>query len=109
MSNNLEQNIFNQAINEFFSPIDNPRYILIFEKYNYLDYQNSFACPAILGQKKEMVEAFKNNLLGRIGKFEIFYTRNEEGRKKLIKCKKKSFITINEKMLKRKKKISVFE
>ena len=108
-ASNLEQNIFNQAINEFFSPIDNPRYILIFEKYNYLDYQNSFACPAILGQKKEMVEAFKNNLLGRIGKFEIFYTRNEEGRKNLIKCKKKSFITINEKMLKRKKKISVFE
>lgn len=104
-----EQNIFNQAVNEMLSPIENPRYVLVFKKYKKLDYKNSFACPAIFGQKKEIVEVFKNNLRGRIGEFEIFYTRNEIGRKKLIKCKKQSFITKNEMALKRKKKISVFE
>ena len=104
-----EQNIFNQAVNEMLSPIENPRYVLVFKKYKKLDYKNSFACPAIFGQKKEIVEVFKNNLRGRIGEFEILYTRNEIGRKKLIKCKKQSFITKNEMALKRKKKISVFE
>lgn len=28
-----EQNIFNQAVNEMLSPIENPRYVLVFKKY----------------------------------------------------------------------------
>ena len=56
-----------------------------------------------------MVELFSDNLNGRVGYFEIIYTRNDEGRETLLKCRKRSFITENEKELKRRKKNSRFE
>ena len=104
-----EQNIFNEAVAEMFSQIDNPKYLLILKKKGRLNYKQSFACPTILGKKKAMVELFSDNLQGRVGDFEIVYTRNDEGREILLKCKKLSFITENEKALKRKKKISNYE
>ena len=104
-----EQNIFNEAVTEMFSQIDNPKYLLVLKKKGILNYKQSFACPSILGKKKAMVELFSDNLRGRVGDFEIVYTRNDDGREILLKCKKLSFITQNEKELKRKKKISNFE
>ncbi len=105
----FEQNIFNSAINEMFSPIDNPRYILIFKKLKRRNYGLSYACPSILGQKKAMVDLFEDNLQGRIGEFSIVYTRNDEGRLALLKAKKKSFINQNDRVVKKKKRISVYE
>ena len=104
-----EQNIFNEAVTEMFTQIDNPKYLLILKKKGKLNYNQSFACPSILGKKKAMVELFSDNLKGRVGDFEIVYTRNDEGREMLLKCRKLSFITENEKELKRRKKISRFE
>ena len=104
-----EQNIFNEAVTEMFTQIDNPKYLLILKKKGELNYSQSFACPSILGKKKAMVELFSDNLNGRVGDFEIIYTRNDEGRETLLKCRKLSFITENEKELKRRKKISRFE
>lgn len=104
-----EQNIFNEAVTEMFTQIDNPKYLLILKKKGKLNYNQSFACPSILGKKKAMVELFSDNLNGRVGDFEIIYTRNDEGREMLLKCRKLSFITENEKELKRRKKISRFE
>ena len=104
-----EQNIFNQAINEMLSPIDNPKYLLIMKKGEHLKYDLSYACPSIIGQRKEMVELFADNLKGRVGPFEIIYTRSDEGRKILLKCRKRSYIAQNEKLLRRKKIISRYE
>lgn len=104
-----EQNIFNEAMNEMFSVIDNPKYILVMKRNGHLNYEQSYACPSVISKKKAMVELFVDNLRGRVGNFEMVYTRTDEGRKLLLKCKKRSFITQNEKMLKRKKKISNFE
>ena len=104
-----EQNIFNEAVTEMFTQIDNQKYLLILKKKGKLNYNQSFACPSILGKKKAMVELFSDNLNGRVGDFEIIYTRNDEGREMLLKCRKLSFITENEKELKRRKKISRFE
>ena len=104
-----EQNIFNTAITEMLSPIDNPKYLLIIKRKAFLNYELSYSCPTIIGQRKELVELFSDNLKGRVGDFEIVYTRNDEGRKLLIKCRKRSFLTQNEKFLRKKKRISRYE
>lgn len=104
-----EQNIFNTAITEMLSPIDNPKYLLIIKRKAFLNYELSYSCPTIIGQRKELVELFSDNLKGRVADFEIVYTRNNDGRKLLIKCRKRSFLTQNEKFLRKKKRISRYE
>jgi len=104
-----EQNVFNRAVTEMLSPIDDPRYLLILKKRGKLDSTQSFSCPSILSQKKAMVELFAKNLEGRVGDFGIVYTRNDYGRKTLLKCRKKSFLNENDKLIKKKKKVSSYE
>ncbi len=104
-----EQNMFNKALNEMFIAIDNPKYLLIMTRYGRLNYEESYSCPSILEKKKAMVELFSDHLKGRVGNFEIVYTRNDLGREVLLNCRKKSFLSKNEKMLKRKKILSKYE
>ena len=102
-----EQNIFNKAIAEFLSPIDNPRYIVIkrglISKYNY---KYSFACPTIIGKNKETADLFNRYLSKIIGKYDLVYTRHENGRKFILKCRTKSYISYNAKKVNNKHKIS---
>ncbi len=105
-----DQNIFNTAMAEMLSPIENPRYILIsktkFKRYNY---ELSFACPSIIGKKKEHVEVLAEKLKATTGNFEPVYTHREDGRRLILKCRKRSYITFNEKVMKKKYKVSHFE
>ena len=102
-----EQNIFNKAIAEFLSTIDNPRYIVIkrglISKYNY---KYSFACPTIIGKNKETADLFNRYLSKIIGKYDLVYTRHENGRKFILKCRTKSYISYNAKKVNNKHKIS---
>ena len=104
-----EQNIFNVAINELLSYIVNPKYVIIMKKSFKRNYNYSFAVPSIIGQKKEYVELFVDYLKKNLANFDYEYTRNVEGRKILLQCRKKSFITYNEKFLNKKKKIVNYE
>mgnify|MGYP003500554812 FL=1 len=92
---------------EMLSPIENPRYILIskniFKRYNY---ELSFACPSILGKKKEYVEVLAEKLKATTGNFEPVYTHREDGRRLILKCRKRSYITFNEKAMGKKYKVS---
>ena len=102
-----DQNIFNTAMAEMLSPIENPRYILIskniFKRYNY---ELSFACPSIIGKKKEYVEVLAKKLKATTGNFEPVYTHREDGRRLILKCRKRSYITFNEKAMGKKYKVS---
>jgi hypothetical protein len=100
-ANRYEQNLFNEAINEMFSPIDNPRYLLILEKKGHLKYQHSYSCPSILGKKKAMVDLFATNLIGKVGTFKVVYTRSDEGRNLILKCRKRSVLNENDRMTQR--------
>ena len=105
-----EQNTFNQAIRELLSPIENPRYILIKQTFfNKLNYLCCFACPSIIAKRKEYVEEFKWNLKGNTGRYKLIYTRNENGRKFILKCRKNSYITYNARQLKTKNRVSKWE
>lgn len=102
-----DQNIFNTAMAEMLSPIENPRYILIAKtKYNRYNYELSFACPSIIGKKKEYVQVLAKQLKGTTGNFEPVYTHRENGKKLILKCRKYSYITFNEKAMNKKYKVS---
>ncbi len=105
-----EQNLFNEAINEMFSPIDNPRYLLILCKKGRYNYERTYSCPSVLGKKKVMVDLFAENLVDKVGTFKVVYTRSDEGRALILKCRKRSILNQNDrymkKMLKKTTKIS---
>ena len=104
-----DQNIFNTAMREMLSPIENPRYILIakniFKRYNY---RYSFACPTVIGKKKEYVAVLAERLKATTGRFEPVYAHRDGGRRLILKCRKHSYITLNEKASERKYKVSHF-
>ena len=94
-----DQNVFNRAMAEFLSPIDNPRYLLI--RRNVLgkpSYRFSFACPSVIGKKKEYAEVLAKKLK-KVGRFELVFTRREDGRRLILTCRKKSYININQRNL----------
>ena len=94
-----EKNVFKNAITEMLSPIDDPRYLIIDTKkssnklkYNYVF---SYACPSILSVNKETAEIFKRHLKSTGANFDLVFTRNQNGRKELFKCKKMSYINFS--------------
>lgn len=105
-----DQNIFNNAVTEMLSPINNPRYIII-KKYPFgiYGYVHSFACPSVIGTNKKYAEILTKQLKKRTGTFVPVYTRTETGRKLIIDCRKRSYITFNRKSIDRKYKISRWE
>lgn len=109
-----DQNIFNTAMTEMLSMVENPRYVII--KKNFFggfNYRISFACPSVIGRKKEYVDILSHNLKSSCGKFETVYTRKENGRKIILLCRRNSYITKNERekcrMLQRKFRVSRYE
>ena len=95
-----DQNVFHGAIKELLSPIENPRYLLIPRgAFGRLRYRHALACPEILGRKNEYAECIAKELKRSMGKIETVYTRSEEGRKLILKCRKKAYITENENVL----------
>ena len=87
-----EKNLFAEAMGELLSPLDNPRYLLI-RKLPLLGFSvkmpsQSYACPTLFGAKKETAELLKKHLEKHGDRFELLYTRSEEGRKALLECRR---------------------
>lgn len=94
-----DQNIFNEAIGELFSPIENPRYLIIkTNTWGGYNYRYSFACPTVLGKNKECAEVLRKRLKRCLGNVAMVYTRQQEGRRLIILCRKKSYLTKNERL-----------
>ena len=102
-----EKNVFAKAVSELLSPIDDPRYLLVgtkgISKLETTNYVQSYACPSIIGVNKETAAILAKNLKSAGGKFDLVFTRNEQGRKELFKCRKYSYINANSKLVKNKK------
>lgn len=87
-----ENNLFIQALQELLDPVENPRYLLVkhgsfWGKVRQTDY---FVIPSILSAKRKSVEMFKQLWEKYIGKCEVVYTRNLEGRKLLLKARREA-------------------
>lgn len=92
---------------EMLSPIENPRYILISKtRFKHYNYELSFACPSIIGKKKEYAEVLAKELKATTVNFEPVYTHCENGRRLILKCRKRSYITFNKKAMGKKYKVS---
>lgn len=104
-----EQNVFNEAIKELLSPIENPRYVIIKKNiFGGYDYRNSFACPSVIAKNDRCVEKLSERF-NAIGNVEVVYAYNDVGKKLSYKCRKKSYITKNEKAINKKYKLTKFE
>lgn len=96
-----EQNIFITALNELFSPIENPKYLLVKKNFiNLYDYKYTFSCPEIFDSSNHQIqEALLNRLNKIMPGYSLVYTRYEIGYKTLLKARKSSFVNKNGKLL----------
>lgn len=105
-----DQNIFNTAMTELLSPIKNPRYVLIAKTlFNRKNFLLSFACPTIIGKKREYVDVLAEKLKGNTGKFHVIYTHREDGRDLILRCRMSAYITGNEKLINKRYRVSHWE
>ncbi|MBO5269247.1 MAG: hypothetical protein J6B77_00570, partial [Clostridia bacterium] len=95
---------------EMLSPIENPRYLLIAKSWlRGYRYALSFACPSVIGKKKEYAEVLARHLKASTGNFDVVYAHREDGRRLILKCRKHSYITFNERAMGKKYKVSHWE
>ena len=106
-----DQNLFHEAIKELLSPIENPRYLLIpRSKFGGYRYRYALACPEILGTRGEYAECLARQLKRSMGNIETVYTRSAEGRKLILTCRRRAYITHNdEEVYGRRKRVSRWE
>lgn len=97
-----DKSLFAKCVNEFFSPIDNQRYILYNPKHKKrLD--GFFPVPEIFSMHKEDAMLFAQSINKYIGNYEVIYTRNETGRKILIQGRIYGLANRHERCFSRKK------
>ena len=103
-----EQNIFNKAISELLSPMENPKYFIIKKRFGvFYDYDYSLSCPSIFNSSS--IEILKKHLNNAFNDLEIVYTFSFEGRKKMLKARKKSFVYRNQKLIDKRLKVTKYD
>lgn len=86
-----EKTVFNSCLQQFFSPVENPRYLLIRKSIiGILNRKDYHAIPDIIGVNKKGAEFFSDEWRKKIGRCNLIYTRNIEGRKILLKSRTNS-------------------
>lgn len=97
-----DKTLFTKCVNEFFGEIENQRYLLV--KAGKLRGRYDFyAVPEVFAKRKEDVELFYNCIKPYMGKYDLVYTRSENGRKILLEAKMKSIANQKNKTKSRKK------
>lgn len=103
-----EKEIFAQAITEFFAPIENQRYILK-ASHKVLDQTEYFAVPSMFEKRKSDATDFLEHVQKTLGKYELIYTRNPQGRHILLEARIKALGNKQERTITRKKVMSTLE
>lgn len=84
-----ESALFINSLQEIIEPIKNPRYLIV--KTNWVrkkfEIQNYYSIPEIFGGKRKRCLVFQKNWKNNVGTSNIYYTRNLEGRKLLLKAR----------------------
>ncbi len=84
-----DKNLFAKCMQEFYAPIDNQRYLLV-EHTGHKGKNSYFAVPDLFAGKKNLAENFVAAVRPYIGRYDLVYTRNEAGRKILLKARTRS-------------------
>lgn len=103
-----DKDLFAKCVSQFFSEIDNQRYILYKPSHkNKLD--GYFAVPDVFAKKKEDALLFGKCMKPFIGQYEVIYTRHVEGRKVLLQGRIKALANKEERCIQKKKVKSALE
>lgn len=94
-----ESTLFVTSLSEIFSKFENQRYIISTKTTNIIKY---FNVPKIFSVNKETSEYFVNIWKTKIGNVQLIYTRNQQGRKELLKARMQNIDKKN-KIIKRQK------
>lgn len=86
-----EQKVFLDAIEEYFSPIGDPRYIICKTIYKLPIFRYCYQVPNILATNKEMATNFQKNLVA-FRKTKLIYVKSIENKRLLYRCKRKCYI-----------------
>ena len=84
-----ESTLFVDALEEVVKPIENPRYLIIVKNFfrRKMKLQNYYAVPTIFGSHKKDVVIFQKHWSRQMGRSKVFYTRQYEGRRLLLKAR----------------------
>lgn len=87
-----EKAIFIDALSEVLGPVDSPRYILIRKSsfWNIIQQKDFHAVPNLLGKNQQYAMLYADLWTQIVGKCELVFTRNIDGRKTLLKARMKS-------------------
>lgn len=85
-----EKDIFSVCVDEFLGEIDNQRYLL-YERRSWNKMQSYFSVPGIFAKTRQDAEAFAQAMSKSIGNYKLVYTRNEEGRRILLKGRRHAY------------------
>ncbi|MEM9500808.1 MAG: DEAD/DEAH box helicase family protein [Pseudomonadota bacterium] len=81
-----------QAVAEILGPVQNPRYVLIRKTWLGLRSRTDYhAVPTMLAGRKENAEIFTRFWREKVGRSELVFTRNAEGRQVLLRARMRSF------------------
>ena len=103
-----EKEIFAQAVTEFFAPIENQRYILK-ASHKVIDQTEYFTVPSMFEKRKTDATNFLEHVQKSLGKYELIYTRNPQGRHILLEARIKALGNKQERTITRKKVMSTLE
>ncbi len=83
-----DQAVYFPALNEIFSPIKNPRYLLV-RRGNLFGFRRRdyHAVPEVLAARKEDAEIFASHWRDHVGPMELHFTRNANGRRLLLEAR----------------------
>ncbi|MCK4484370.1 MAG: hypothetical protein KAU89_06075, partial [Candidatus Thorarchaeota archaeon] len=89
---NREKSVYLQALQDVLNPIENPRYLLIRKSmwWNRFTRKDYHAVPTVIGAKKDYAGYFAEMWATHVGRMNLVYTRNREGRIELIRARNKS-------------------
>ncbi|GAA3631439.1 DEAD/DEAH box helicase family protein [Flavivirga jejuensis] len=85
----FENALFSTALRELLEPIKSPRYLIVKTSLfrRRLNIENFYPVPEIFGDKKKNVLVFQKHWRINLGMNKLFYTRQIEGRKLLLKAR----------------------
>ncbi|MCR4880795.1 MAG: DEAD/DEAH box helicase family protein [bacterium] len=88
-----ENNLLVSCLLEFLNPIENPRYLFVRKDrlFNAVGTTDYHSIPAVISVNKSNIVIFQKLWQKYIGKCDVIYTRNAQGRRTLLKARKNSF------------------
>lgn len=98
-----EKGLFVKCLQEFLAPIENQRYMIV-RKWAISPLNKYFAVPEAFAKNKNDANVFQKNIKHMLGKYELVYTRNPDGRKRLLRARACCFGYQNEKIINSKKR-----